>query len=237
MTLDPWSYETAVDLDRSLSERLQDFPRQPDMLVYGARLLAAAAMRAWLRSYHRLVIRGREQIPAGKSFVLVANHASHLDAVVLALGAAHQPNPARVSGRRQRLISSRACRGRALASIVVNALPFNRERPIFVRAWRCSQRLLDTPGNVLILFPEGTRSPSGLLAEFKPRHRSVAGRHGYSRHSLLSARHARSAPQRGKLCPARGRLKWTIGSPRSYLHLKRGKDAALEISRRPADRD
>ena len=47
--MDPWQYETAVDLDRTLSERLRDFPRQPDMLVYGARSLAAMALRAWLR--------------------------------------------------------------------------------------------------------------------------------------------------------------------------------------------
>ena len=29
---DPWRYDTAMDLDQSLLERLRRFPREPDML-------------------------------------------------------------------------------------------------------------------------------------------------------------------------------------------------------------
>lgn len=227
MTLDPWSYETAVDLDRSLSERLQDFPRQPDMLVYGARLLAGAAMRAWLRSYHRLVIRGREQIPAGKSFVLVANHASHLDAVcllsALPINRLHRTFPAAAKD-----YFFESMPRAALASIVVNALPFNRETNIRQSLALC-QRLLDTPGNVLILFPEGTRSPSGELAEFKPGiGLLLAGTDIPVIPCYLRGTHA--ALPKGRIVPRPRKIEVIIGSPRSYVHLKRGKDSALEIS-------
>src|SRR4051812_37783272 len=81
--MDPWHYEPAVDLDHSLVDRLRDFPRQPDMLVYGARSFLALALRGWLRTYHRLAIHGRERLPLGQSFVMVANHCSHLDVVCL----------------------------------------------------------------------------------------------------------------------------------------------------------
>ena len=78
-----WQYESAPDLDQSLVERLRHFPRQPDMLVYGLRSVAAVIIRAWLRCYHRLEIIGRDHLPAEGSFVMVANHSSHLDTLCL----------------------------------------------------------------------------------------------------------------------------------------------------------
>ena len=53
-------------------------------LVRGVRSLAAAVLRGWLHVYHRLTIVGRQNLPEDRSFVLVANHGSHLDAVALA---------------------------------------------------------------------------------------------------------------------------------------------------------
>ena len=78
-----WHYEPAQDLEQPLIERLRNFPRQPDMLVYGARVLAATIIRGWLRLYHRLEIVGCENLPTDRSFILVANHASHLDTLCL----------------------------------------------------------------------------------------------------------------------------------------------------------
>src|SRR5437667_4022188 len=93
-----WHYESAQDLEQPLIERLRNFPRQPDMLVYGARVLAATIIRGWLRLYHRLEIIGRENLPADRSFILVANHASHLDTLcllaALPLGKLHRAFPA-----------------------------------------------------------------------------------------------------------------------------------------------
>ncbi len=81
--MNSWDYESAADLDRSLSERLKDYPRQPDMLVYGGRYLSAGVLRGWLKSFHRYQVCNRERLPLGKSFVMVANHSSHLDALCL----------------------------------------------------------------------------------------------------------------------------------------------------------
>src|SRR5687767_11245401 len=96
--MDAWQYETAEDLDQPLVERLRRFPRDPDMLVYGTRLAAALALRSWLRVYHRLQVVGRENLCRDRSFVLVANHASHLDALcilsALPLGMLHRVFPA-----------------------------------------------------------------------------------------------------------------------------------------------
>src|SRR5262249_4217108 len=123
--MDPWHYDPAGDLDQSLIERLRHFPRQPDMLVYGSRLGAALLCRGWWRRSHRFVASGRENLPADGSFVVVANHASHLDALcllaALPLGMLHRTFPAAAQDyffvNVPRLL---------LATVVVNALPFDR---------------------------------------------------------------------------------------------------------------
>ena len=116
----------------------------------------------------------------------------------------------------------------ALASIVVNALPFNRETSIRQSLGLC-QRLLDTAGNVLILFPEGTRSPSGELGEFKPGiGLLLAGTDIPVVPCYLHGAYA--ALPKGKIVPRPRKIELTIGQPRGYAHLKHGKDSALEIS-------
>ena len=54
----------------------------------------------------------------------------------------------------------------AIAAVVVNALPFNRQSNIRQSLSLCRQ-LLENPGNILLIFPEGTRSTTGELGEFK----------------------------------------------------------------------
>jgi 1-acyl-sn-glycerol-3-phosphate acyltransferase len=58
-------------------------PRQPGLVVRGLRWGVALAVRGVLRSYNRLTIVGRENLPADGPFVLVANHSSHLDVLCL----------------------------------------------------------------------------------------------------------------------------------------------------------
>ena len=89
--MEPWHYEPAQDLEQPLAERLRNFPREPDMLIYGARAAAALIIRGWLRLYHGLKIVGRENLPRDGSFVLVANHASHLDTLCLLAAGTHYP--------------------------------------------------------------------------------------------------------------------------------------------------
>src|SRR4029078_6466339 len=147
--MESWQYDSAVDLDRTLVERLRDFPRQPDMLVYGTRCLTALAVRGWLRAFHRFTVRGQQQLPIGRSFVLVANHASHLDAIcllsALPIQLLHRSFPAAAKDYFFEIMPRLA-----FASVVANALPFNRETSIRQSLALC-QKLLETPGNVLVL--------------------------------------------------------------------------------------
>src|SRR4051794_14065483 len=152
--MEQWRYDPAADLDQALIERLRSFLCEPGLLVYGLRSLAAAALRCWLRLYHRFTIVGRQNLPAGRSFVLIANHASHLDALcllsALPIRRLHRAFPAAakdyfcVSGPRA-----------LLAAVFVNALPFERHCVPWQSLSTCAH-LLENRGTVLIFFPEGT---------------------------------------------------------------------------------
>src|SRR5438093_13197626 len=143
-----WRYEPAPDLDQPLAERLRRFPRQPDLTVYGLRSLAALLLRGWLRLYHRLEITGREHLPAHGSFVLVANHTSHLDTLcllaALPLRKLHRAFPA--AAQDYFFVSVPRL---AVAAVVVNALPFSRRVHVRQSLDLC-RSLVSNPGNILI---------------------------------------------------------------------------------------
>lgn len=223
----PWVYESAEDLDSGLIERLKRFPREPDMLVYAMRSFVALALRGWLRTYHRLEILGRENLPRDKSFVLVANHTSHLDTLcllaALPLRKLHRAFPAAAADYFFESVPRIW-----VAAVVVNALPFGRQTHIKQSLVLC-QHLLENPGNVLIIFPEGTRSPTGSMGKFKPGIGAlVAGRDIPVLPCHLNG--AFKAWPKGRIFPRPAKLQLTIGKPRSFARIAGTKDAANAIA-------
>lgn len=223
----PWHYETAADLDQPMAERLRRFPREPDMTVYGLRSLAALILRGWLRVYHRLRITGLEHLPATGSFILVANHASHLDTLcllaALPLRKLHRAFPA--AAKDYFFVSVPRL---AIAAVVVNALPFARQTQIRQSLEVCRQ-LLANPGNILILFPEGTRSVAGEIGEFKPGvGLIVAGTNIPVVPCHLQG--AFAAWPKGKIVPRPTPIRVRIGAPRVYAECQPGKETAEKIS-------
>jgi 1-acyl-sn-glycerol-3-phosphate acyltransferase len=226
--MEPWQYETSESLDKSLVERLREFPREPDILVYSARTAAALFLRAWLKCYHRLQIVGRENLPREGSFVLVANHASHLDALsilaALPLRKLHRVFPAAAKD-----FFFESLPRTAVAAVVVNALPFDRETNIRQSLSLCKQ-LLENPGNILLIFPEGTRSVTGQMGEFKAGVGLLLAGVGVPVVPCYLHGAFQAWPKNCKI-PRPRQVRLAIGKPRSYSHLKRGKEAAQEISR------
>lgn len=226
--MNSWNYEPAADLDQAALERLRRFPREPDMMVYGLRSAAALMLRSWLKFYHRLEIVGREHLPEKDSFIMVANHASHLDALcllaALPLRKLHRAFPA--AAEDYFFVSIPRL---ALASIVINALPFARRKNIRHSLELCRQ-LLANPGNILILFPEGTRTTTGAIGEFKPGiGLLVAGTNIPIVPCYL--RGAFHAWPKGKLWPRPRQLRLQIGPPRTYASLPPGKETSEQIGR------
>ena len=227
--MNPWRYETARDLDQPLVERLKGFPREPDMSVYVMRSLAALTLRGWLRTYHRLTISGREHLPAEGSFVMVANHASHLDALcllaALPLRKLHRAFPA--AAQDYFFVSIPRI---AAAAVVVNALPFSRHTNVRQSLDLC-RRLLESPGNILILFPEGTRSSDGALGDFKPGIGALTA--GTSVPSVpCRIAGASAAWPKGALVPRPRRVRLRIGAPLTFETSTPDRESVVEVAAR-----
>jgi 1-acyl-sn-glycerol-3-phosphate acyltransferase len=208
-----WRYAIAQDVERTPLERLRQFPREPDMLVYGLRSLGALIIRALLRVYNRFEIVGHENVRTNRSLVIVANHCSHLDTLcllaALPLRKLHRAFPAAASDYFFQSVPRLW-----IAAVIVNALPFARQMRVRQSLSLC-QQLLDNPGTILIIFPEGTRSTTGEVGEFK----SGIG-------ALVAARDVPVVPcfidgsfrawPKGRRLPRPRKVRLIVGTPRNY---------------------
>jgi 1-acyl-sn-glycerol-3-phosphate acyltransferase len=162
----PWKLEPARDLGLPFGERLRSHQREAGLIETAGHLAWWGLVRAYLASCHRLQVVGRKHLPDKPPFVLVANHASHLDALTLAA-----PLPWRLRDRIFPIAAGDTffqTSARAVFAVgFLNALPMWRMKcgPKALKALR--QRLLEDPC-VYILFPEGTRSRDGSMRPFKP---------------------------------------------------------------------
>jgi 1-acyl-sn-glycerol-3-phosphate acyltransferase len=213
--MDAWVYERSADPELSTTERerIRRFPRDPDMTVCALRGTIQIALRMFLRTYNRFDVVGRENLPAGESFIMVCNHSSHFDALCLLsslpLRSVHRAFPAAAADY---FFSSRL--RSVLSVIVVNGLPFDRDHHGGGSLDVCRQ-LLAGPDNVLIMFPEGTRSCSGALGRFRSGiARLVAGTSTPVVPCHLSG--AYEAWPRGRVVPRPGALRLHIGRPRVF---------------------
>jgi 1-acyl-sn-glycerol-3-phosphate acyltransferase len=164
--MDEWKYEPARDQHLPPDEQLKSLQREAGLPAFLTQAASRVAIRSYLKLYHRLKIIDRERLPRSAPFVMVANHASHLDALVLAA--------ALPWGLRQRAFPIAAgdvffhTKAAAFFStMALNALPMWRKRcgPHALDELRA--RLIGEPA-IYILFPEGTRTRDGRIGRFKP---------------------------------------------------------------------
>ena len=214
--MNTWNYHPSRDIGTPIAKRLRDFPREPGMLAYAVRSLAALLLRAWLRGYHRLRIEGRENLPATGSYVLVCNHTSHLDTLCLlsavALRKIHHCFPAAAAD-----YFFTSLPRSAISAVLINALPFDREAG-GARSLAACAELLRQDGNILILFPEGTRTTTGAIGRF----RSGIGRLAAGNDLDILPCHLEGglrAWPKGRLLPRPGQLRLRIGRPCNFRHL------------------
>jgi len=222
-----WQYHPAPDLASTPMQRLARFPREPDILCYAFRAAAAIFMRVALRVYNRFQITGREHLPTdGRSYIIVANHASHLDAPCLLsairLRRIHRAYPAAAKD-----YFFHSATSTALAATFVNALPFDRKTGVRQSMEVCRE-LLRRPGNVLIVFPEGTRSTGGDVGPFR---RGVGDLVASTDIPVVPCYldGAAVAWPKGAILPHPRRVRLFIGPPRTYQSAKPDKASSLAI--------
>jgi 1-acyl-sn-glycerol-3-phosphate acyltransferase len=227
-----WHYETAKDSGLSFIERLKECPREPDPFVYASRLGAALAIRPAMRAYFRFDIIGREHLPRDRSFVLVSNHASHLDAVALLsalpLRSLHRAYPLAArdyfGANKLRL---------ALTTIIANVMLFDRDAKSPIRSIRedglnrC-RHMLEEQGNVLVMFPEGTRSTDGSLGVFRRGIGSLLAGTTYPVVPCHLDGTFRAWPK-GTFIPRPARVRLLIGEARTYERVEQNDAGVLRI--------
>ncbi len=208
-----WFHDSVRDVDQAPISRLCRFPREPDTLVYGLRSLGAFMIRGLLHIYNHFEIVGQQNLRTNRSLVIVANHCSHIDTLcllaALPLRKLHQAFPAAASDYFFQSVPRLWA-----AAILVNALPFARQARVRKSLSLCRE-LLANPGTILIIFPEGTRSTTGKVGEFK----SGIG-------ALVAGRDVAVAPcfidgsfqawPKGKRFPRPRKVRLVVGRARNY---------------------
>ncbi len=160
-----WQLRPAHDLELPLCMRLRSPARESGLIETAAHLLWMSLSRSYLALFHRLQIVGRTHLPVRPPFILISNHTSHLDALVL-----NAPLRWRLSDQCFAVAAGDTFFSTplltAFAAGFLNALPMWRHRSGGRALSRLRTRLVDEPC-VYILFPEGTRARDGRLAPFK----------------------------------------------------------------------
>ncbi len=118
------------------------------------------SLYSWLNPLWRVRIEGREKLRANETYVIVANHQSLLDILVLFRLFAHFKWVSKIENFRIPLIGWNMLLNRYIPLI-------RGSRESTARMLEACERTL-ADGSSIMMFPEGTRSPDGRLRAFKP---------------------------------------------------------------------
>jgi 1-acyl-sn-glycerol-3-phosphate acyltransferase len=214
--------------NEAIVERLGRVPRHRRALRRGLRFCVAIILRAWLRAYHRFTVTGAHHLPAAGPFVLVANHASHLDTLCLlaALPLRRLPSAYAAAAADYFFVGAGAA---AAAVLLCNALPFQRRAHLRQSLDLCRRLLCDGSTSILVLYPEGTRSSDGRLGRFRP---GIGALLAGTRVPVVPC-HLHGAGRalgKGKWLPRPRRIRLSIGAPRRYAASSRDRAAAAAIA-------
>jgi 1-acyl-sn-glycerol-3-phosphate acyltransferase len=163
--MDPWTFKPARDIDLSPVERARSLRREAGLLSTAGHMTWQLSTKAFFKLYHRLSIEVECPIPTDPPFVMIANHSSHYDALLLAAAL-----PCRLCdcvfpvAAGDVFFNTPAMS--LFAATLLNALPMWRKNCGPHALAELRKRLVEEPCG-LILFPEGTRSRDGALGPFK----------------------------------------------------------------------
>jgi 1-acyl-sn-glycerol-3-phosphate acyltransferase len=227
-----WNLKPARDLDLPLMKRLGSTRREPGLVEGIGNRLWASVNWAYFRAWHRLGATGRGNLPRDLPFIMIANHASHLDALILA---------AVLPWRLRRGVFTIAA-GDAffvgpvwttLSAVLLNALPMWRRKVVRHDLETLRTRIVED-GCGYILFPEGTRPEDGRMVRFK----SGLGMLIAGTPIPVVPCHIRGAYEslsRDQRFPRPRRITVTIGPPITFADLSNDRDGWESVARRAED--
>lgn len=170
----------------------------------------------------RWMVRGAGNVPRAGGVILASNHQSYLD--VLLLGAAC---PRHVRYLARRTLWDQPLLGRLITDW--KAIPVNRESPGKDEL----RGMVETvkAGEVLALFPEGTRTRDGSIGDLRGGVGFLARRAGVPVVPVLIQGAFEAWPREWKL-PGRGRIRIAFGRAVKYPDSWEDREVAADIRRR-----
>jgi long-chain acyl-CoA synthetase len=203
--------EPAQELGRALVGKMQDF-------FYGEVLTPR--------------VSGRAYIPHNRNAIVVANHASHLDMGLVRHALGKYGEDIVSLAAQDYFFGGRV--KRAVFENLTNLRPIDRKASLRQTIREASDVL--ERGKTVLIFPEGTRSPTGEIQDFKPLVGHLALVHGVDVLPVfLGGTHA--AMPKGSPVPTKRDVVARIGPPLRVTDLRRltagmtQADAAREVAR------
>lgn len=165
----------------------------------------------------RLRCAHRDRLPATGGFLLLSNHQSHLDPPFVGL----------VVPRRVNFVARDTLfKNRFFAWLInsLDAIPIDREGLGLAGLKETMRRL--KRGEIVLLFPEGTRSPDGEMQPLRPGFSALVQRTGVPIVPVALDGAFQAWPRNAKL-PRPGRIQIVVGQPISTETAKGLDDRAL----------
>jgi len=163
--VDEWQYKHARDFGLPAGRRFRSVQRESGLVSSLTRHLWWAGASGYARTWHRLTVIDRRRLPRSPSFMMIANHCSHLDTLAMTVAL-----PMRLRERAFPIAAGdnffQTTLRRSFSALMLNALPMWRRNCGRHGVGDLRDRLVED-SCVFVLFPEGTRSRDGGMGSFK----------------------------------------------------------------------
>jgi long-chain acyl-CoA synthetase len=187
----------------------------PDFVATLGRGLLSVGQRVLYGGVFDVQVTGKSFIPQNQSFLVVANHTSHLDMGLIKVVLGDQGERLTALAARDYFFDTPL--KRAYFQNFTNLIPMDRKGSLRESLRLAGEALKQ--GYNLLIFPEGTRSPTGELLDFKPTIGYLALTYRVDVLPLY-LRGTYEALPKGAIIPKGKNLKVSIGPVLSYSQLK-----------------
>jgi 1-acyl-sn-glycerol-3-phosphate acyltransferase len=164
-----------------------------------------ANLYTWLNPAWPVTVVGREKLLRDRACVMVANHLSFLDILVMFRLRTHFKWVSKAENFRV------PCIGWNMS--LNQYIPLRRgDKASVVEMMRACDRTIEA-GNSIMMFPEGTRSPSGRMRSFKPGAFEIALRNQVPIQPIAIEGTSDALPKRGFVLKGRHPIRITVLDP------------------------
>lgn len=177
----------------------------------------------WFRLFYRLKIQGRENLPMTGPVLVISNHQSFLDPILIGMATGKRP----MSMLARRNLFKPFFMGWLLRSL--NGIPVERGSADLAAMRTCIEVL--KKGEGLSLFPEGTRSEDGRVLPLKSGMLLIAKRAGATIVPMAISGSFEAWPRSRKLPHLTGRIRVRWGKAMTLEQIKAMGDEAAVLEK------